>query len=44
MNLGVLVADVVTYGETTLTNFGAIIALFLGLGAGLSVIRRFVKR
>jgi hypothetical protein len=44
MDLGVDVADVLTYGAATLAGFGAIIALAVGLRMAVGAAKKFIGR
>lgn len=43
MTLGVAVTDVVANANTTLTAFGAIFALSIGVAIAIAIIRKFVR-
>lgn len=44
MDLGVLLTDVTSFADTTLTGFGPIIAAFIGLGMAFAAMSKFVRR
>ena len=43
-NLGVNLADVTSFADTTLIGFGVILAAAIGLGLALRAIKAFVRR
>lgn len=43
MSLGVVATDVVSYANTTLTSFGVIFALSIGVAIAVGIIKKFVR-
>lgn len=43
MDLGVLATDVISNADTTLSAFGAIFALSIGVAIAIAIIRKFVR-
>ena len=43
MNLGIAVADVVTYATTTLAGLGAIFALVIGVNTVIGIAKKFLR-
>lgn len=43
MDFGIVVADVITYLETTVTGFAAVFALVIGVATGLGIVKKFIR-